>query len=491
MRGKKILNFSIISISFTVLMLAFVAVAPALASPTTLFVNAALGSDGNDCLSKDAGACATIQKAVDNAAADDTIKVDDGTYDKVTIDKDGLTLEANSSPVIDCGGTGGDSVGNGITIDADFVTIDGFEIRKCDNGIKSGVAGGVSDAIIKNNDIHDNLNPSDGGQGVGILLGGSGDNDRNTITKNTIHDNDRQGIFLGGSCFSAATSTDNVILENTIFGNGADVETTKRPDASQYGIQLCNADRNLILKNDVSDHNTWSRGVGIYLWNSDHNIVRDNELEENRVGIRISGGSHHNLIHDNQVEKGLNPDTLDDDGRAGPLLGDCPFGFTLPATGIWVLDEPCDSGLGDDFFPTSDNVIANNEVEENAGWGIDVNVDTIVAENELQKNGLGGIVVRGSGSHFFDNKSEQNLGDGFRAMSALMSTGATLGPSSDNFFVNNESKDNTGFGFRDLSIGGTGTSTTDNSYLNNKCESNTLGGSGPIALIGLLCSPQP
>lgn len=232
---------------------------------------------------------------------------------------------------------------------------------------------------------------------------------------------------------------------------------------------------------------SWSRGVGIYLWHSDNNLVIDNELLRNRFGIRLSGGATHNFIVDNEVKDGADPDPDPDDPRAG-TGGSCPFSETLPATGIWVLDEPCDEAdLPDEFFPTPDNTISDNEVTGNAGWGIDVNQDTIVVENEAEANGLGGFLAMGSGNTIMANEAEENFGDGFRVLGtanlitdneAAENTGngfKAAATSSGNTFSDNESQDNAAGGFDDDSPGPA------NFYSRNTCND----GSDPSGL----CTP--
>ena len=458
MRGKKILNFSIISISFTVLILAFVAVAPAMALPTTLVVDDDGMATTTDCGADTVADSTTIQGAVTAASSGDTIIVCEGTYGKVDIPsgKDGLTLKSASNPVIDCAGsTGGTSVGNGITIGSDGVTVQGFEIRFCDNGIQGT---SISDTLIKRNEIHDNKNPSIGFQGVGIAF--NGDSDRNTVNENKIFDNDRQGIFLGGSCTGLDTDSEhNVISDNDISDNGQDLLATL-PDPSQYGIQLCEADNNVIVNNAISGHNEWDFAIGIYLFDSKNNLVAQNELENNRQGVVMFGsfgsgpfeGAMHNVIIKNQIEKGVAPICA---------LPTCSsVGSNFPATGIRIFDSA-----------SSDNIIAKNEIKENAGWGVDVVELNTIADNIAEKNGLGGYVIKGSGNTITENDAKDNTGNGFMATST----------SSGNNFVANNAEGNTGFGFLDLSAGPA------NTYNINECDGNTAGGSSPSGL----CSPQP
>ena len=67
----------------------------------------------------------TIQAAIDAANATDTIIVHEGTYPENVLVNKSLTLHNGSLPVID--GMGGTA----ITITAENVTIDGFNITNC------------------------------------------------------------------------------------------------------------------------------------------------------------------------------------------------------------------------------------------------------------------------------------------------------------------------------------------------------------------------
>jgi len=480
MGGKKIQNFSLIAISFTVLTLALFTFTISASASTTLVVDAdgfATTTDCDDAVTSTV--YTTIQSAVTAASSGDTIIVCDGTYGKVNIPtgKVGLTLMSASNPIIECGAsTGGASVGNGITIGSNGVTVQGFEIRFCDNGIRLT---SIADTLIRKNDIHDNKNPSTGFQGVGILF--SGDSDRNTVSKNKIFDNDRQGIFLGGSCNLSAiiNSEQNVIRDNKISDNGKDLlagdpANTRGPDASQYGIQLCEADNNVIINNKVTGHNEWSFGIGIYLFNSNNNLVAQNDLKDNRQGIVMFGEATNNVIIKNKIKDGVAPTCA-----LPTCFPDIP---DQPATGIRIFDTV-----------SSGNTIAKNDIKDNAGWGVDVRDGTTVVENKAKANGLGGYVIKGIANTIAENKAEMNPVVGFKAMptsslnlfannKATQNTGNGFDAtgSATNVFVDNKSDKNTGFGFSDA-MG------TTNTYTANECKANTAGGS---SVPGAWCTPQ-
>jgi hypothetical protein len=226
-----------------------------------------------------------IQDGVDAVCDSGIVIVHDGIYNEHVIINKPIILQAGSSPIIDGGGSG-----NGITIAADGVTIDGFEIRNCANGIFSY---GTDNSIIKNNIIHDNLNTGYAGCGI-MFWSDVNDFDDNQILDNEIYNNDRQGIFIGQSYpyHDTIISDGNTISGNTIYTNGLNT-LANPPDNSAYGIQLSYADSNIISDNDIYGH-IWDYtgsgywfGQGIYLNNAYENTVTNNNggLHDNNYGV--------------------------------------------------------------------------------------------------------------------------------------------------------------------------------------------------------------
>ena len=174
------------------------------------------------------------------------------------------------------------------------------DISNNDNGV---FLGGVSGVVIKGNQIHHNVNRP-GSAGVGVMLWG--DNDDNQILNNVIHDNDRQGIFVG---HDTAISTGNTISGNTVYDNGR-YTYPSGPDASAYGIQLWNADNNTITNNEIYGQDDWfyypgfDFAQGIYLFDSNHNVLTGNKLYSNNYGVGVWGpdrGDGTNLINFNSI----------------------------------------------------------------------------------------------------------------------------------------------------------------------------------------------
>ncbi|MFQ5999317.1 MAG: right-handed parallel beta-helix repeat-containing protein [Candidatus Bathyarchaeia archaeon] len=251
-------------------------------------------------------AFATIQDAIDAVAVGGTVIVHGGTYiENVNINKS-LILNAASRPVID-----GNQTGPCITIAADGVTVDGFELT---NGTYGVASWGTDNSVISNNTIHDNLNIP-GYAGIGIMFWSDSDDfDNNTISGNEIYNNDRQGIYIGGTT-SGYISENNTISGNTIYNNGLNTTGLGPPPAwwaDMYGIQLSFADNNTIVGNEIYGHDDWfpwggttfDFAQGIYLFDSNHNTIKRNYLHDNNYGVGIwrpSRAAGTNYIHCNKI----------------------------------------------------------------------------------------------------------------------------------------------------------------------------------------------
>ncbi len=199
------------------------------------------------------------------------------------------------------------------------------EITDNDTGI--GVFS-ISGVVIEGNEIHHNVNRS-GYAGAGIMFWGDSDDEQ--VLNNVVHDNDRQGIFLG---HDTAISTGSVISGNTVYNNGRDTYPNP-PDASAYGIQLWNADDNTITNNEVYGQDDWEPypdfdfAQGIYLFDSNNNVLTGNYLHDNNYGVGVWGpgrGDGSNQINFNDIS---------DNTGFGFRSFDA---FTVDATGNWWGD---------------------------------------------------------------------------------------------------------------------------------------------------------
>ena len=216
-------------LSFYVSALLFLALIAGLAMPmqtvraaATLCVNP--GGTG--------GCYATIQEAVDAAAAGDTINVEAGTYvvpSQINFNKTNLTLSGagSASTIVQVSGTG-----ERFYITAPGVTIDGFGIQKTDKaGVQNIIYIGANNVSITNNEVSGQFVIGDGDVSRAMVFTGglSGLN----ISGNTIHDL-RQPAYISGVTTGTISNnyvyrTKGWVLEqgdmtftNNTWGAGAD-----------------------------------------------------------------------------------------------------------------------------------------------------------------------------------------------------------------------------------------------------------------------------
>jgi nitrous oxidase accessory protein NosD len=161
----------------------------AAAAPMTLQV-AAGGTDSGTCLTS---ACATIQYAVDQAAAGDTVNVGPGTYVENVAVHTGIALRGPESGVAADGGTRGaeavidGGAGRALTVSAAGVSVDGFTITGEGAGIYGTVAGGLQ--------VENDIVRSSQGQGLTLTTG----SERVVVQRNLIEGHAFGLIAAGGA----------------------------------------------------------------------------------------------------------------------------------------------------------------------------------------------------------------------------------------------------------------------------------------------------
>ena len=197
---------------------------------------------------------ATIQAAVSAASSGDTIMVAAGTYgESVVVSKDNISIISTTAhgAVVDPPGAG-----NCFSVDANYVTVDGFELTGVTGGYGIGFSG--SHNTFQNNTIH---NINSGGTGGGICCwdtGTKGPSNYNTISNNIIYDVTADGI-LTGCCRTDAVMEGNVITGNTIYNFATQ-------DGWNPAIEEVNG-KNYIISNNVITGSTQYYGILHTSWN--------------------------------------------------------------------------------------------------------------------------------------------------------------------------------------------------------------------------------
>jgi len=220
----------------------------------------------------------TIQQAVNNATAGDTIIVRDGTYtENVNLNKS-LTIRSENgshSTIVQAA----DSNHHVFEVTADYVNISGFTVKG--KWQKAGIYldSNVDNCNISNNKALYNYH--------GIYLYSSSNN---TLTSNTANTN-RYGIYL-------SSSSNNTLTNNTMSGN--------RYNFGVYGISLSDYTQFIDTSNTVE-------GKPIYYWidqndkvipsdagyvgvvNATNITVRDLTLTKNGEGVLFAYTKHSKI----------------------------------------------------------------------------------------------------------------------------------------------------------------------------------------------------
>jgi len=278
----------------------------------------------------------TIQDAIDSASDNDTVMVSEGTYwENVAINitlrligagPENTTIDANGNgdPVnisahdvrfegFNVSGSGIAMDNAGIKVEADRVSITNM---KSYGNFKGIVLGGNGNSSITSSDIDHSH-----GNGIEII------SDNNTVSENTIFDNDIGVVIVGA--YQILDRENNTIRANEIYNN-------------RYGIQItyCRTTRlieNMVHQNSFSgimvsstfdvqvfdntiQNNTWN---GIYGFTSDYPLIRNNsiinndkgiymsrsvnwlitgnEIRSNRIGILQTGGAAYTIAYGNRI----------------------------------------------------------------------------------------------------------------------------------------------------------------------------------------------
>ena len=285
-----------------------------------------------------------LQSAVDEADPGGVVCVEPGTYDgPLTIDVENLTVRSAEyrGAVID-----GEGTSSAVTIEADGVTVERFEVTNPDGLLGVTVGRGYDGVTIRKNMVTD-VGPT-GRLGVTGILVGQGDHDEITIANNVVQNLDQETTAesrfptVNGILFDADNDAPGV-LTNTVVNNNTirDLES----DVAPLGPVLQHETDGVVVNNnrirgltaaddtdaDPSDEVdfpfTFAQGINIASPSTAETVVNHNVIEDvtsaetiRPEAVKIDGDGGGVTFRANQflVAIGLNNRNGTDGGARDP-----------------------------------------------------------------------------------------------------------------------------------------------------------------------------
>lgn len=326
----------------------------------------------------------TIQQAVDNAHAGDTIVVRDGTYtENVKVNTSYLTIQAQHGPA-SCIVQAANFSEHIFGITADYVTVRGFAMNGVRElvGNKSGIYGaGVDLTNSSSNTITDNIFSNSRDKSISLVS-----STNNTISRNTISNSwGGHGIYLN-------SSTNNTITGNTISNikGGAD------------GIYLYFSTNNTISSNTISKIE--DTGSSIKVLFSTNNAITSNAIN-NTGGISL-GASSNNTIISNTISYNTNGINL---YRTHISWGSSQRSSSNTITGNTISHSRL-NGILMSF--STNNTITHNTISNNPfGIKLEGSTNNAIADNTVSDNRYDGILLSSSDSNSITGNTVYNNSD--------------------------------------------------------------------------------
>lgn len=308
----------------------------------------------------------TLTKAGSTATAGDTVYIREGTYyERLSVDNSGtaenyLTFSNYNGETVLIDAQNGTRTSGVSIIGKSYIQIIGVTVTGANQGLspKSGVFVGDGSSHI----IIDNVTAY--GNWYGIRLYGNVTPVTNITVKNSqtylydqdtgthignmqhgvfvyrrVHDStigphnrlaynagmpagseDSYGIEVGTADADDQTYSpqriviyDNEIDHNEVQGirtwNASDVQIANNytHDNGATGIQIEDGSRNIVIENNLSEHNAqlYEYETGAWVDSATNVLVRDNVLRSNKIGLNITDSArviaHHNYIYDNNT----------------------------------------------------------------------------------------------------------------------------------------------------------------------------------------------
>jgi parallel beta-helix repeat protein len=367
----------------------------------------------------------SIQTAVDNANAGDTIIVRAGTYtENVDVNVNHLTIKSehgSDSTIVQAANTSD----NVFAVTADYVNISGFTVKNATENYKAG-----------------------------IYLGSSADHCN--ISYNNVTDNYR-GIYLYWSSHS--------MLVNNIANSN-----------NKYGIHLQHSSDNMLVNNIANSNNKY----GIALSFSSNNKLTNNTMSGNKYNIDIDGSYTHDIDTSNLVDGKPIYYWVNQQDQQVP--NDAGFVGLVKSTNITVKDLTLTmNGKGMLLSDTTDSRIKNVNASNNLdGIYLSQNKNNTLVNNTANSNSNDGICLKYSSNNtLVNNTANSNSNDGIHlfASGSNTLTGNIANSNRDNgiYLYATPTKNNTLTGNTANSNSNNGiylTSSSNNTLVNNTANSN-------------------
>lgn len=343
----------------------------------------------------------TLREAIDAAPEGGTVQVLAGTYrETVTVDRP-VHLVARDGAVLD----GGDARDHGIVVEADGVTVEGFEmtgytsaavrvtgddarildnaftdnevgvaidraggVRVADNRFAQGFVGlnasNAHDLAVEGNVFRDHAGPPD-------VVGGMGGffyyTVASTVRDNVFTDNEGGGFVQSNAQPDGSSLDPANRLEGNLF-----------EDNDEFGLALWGSVGNVVVDNAFADN----EGPGLWLWGAMETTVRRNTVTGNAMrGIHLYQGAQNTTMADNEIVGNEEGGVFLDfalEGSGDNLSGD------NVVRGNRVADN---GGPGVQASPTARDAFVDNVFRRNDGPAIQL--DTAVRGSEIHDNDLG------------------------------------------------------------------------------------------------------
>ncbi|NOR78008.1 MAG: hypothetical protein GQ523_06235 [Methanophagales archaeon] len=374
---------------------------------------------------------ATIQGAVNNAIAGDTIIVRGGTYNENVKVNKRLTIRSDNGPAHTTV-VAEKANAHVFYVTADYVSIKGFTVENAIGKNETGLY------IYAGVHIHaDHCNITDNravGNAYGFFLS---DSTKNTIRNNTASNNYGDGIYLDYSDSNILSNNTAVKSnhrngirlwhshENVVYNNDVALN-------NQYGIRLDYAHDNILVQNKARSNNR----DGYSLDSSNNNILINNIANlNNEIGISLIHSNENTLINNTASannEVGISLEASCNSTLKNNRMDGNYYNFGVTGDNGYHLTQSIDATNLVDGKPVYYWVGQRNRVIPNdAGFVCIVNSLNITARDlTLTRNSAGVLLVYSMLSRI-ENVSTSNNYDGI-----------ALSASCNNILINNSNTNN-------------------------------------------------